>query len=237
VSRNEATGVIFDLDGTLYSVPRLFRLRVALRCGRDMGLLRHLGAVQRTLAGRLFESEAALWSEHHRLWAERSGVSLERAQRFHDERFMPAFVGVLRRVQPRPGLAELVQTLAGRGVVCCVLSDYGWVAQRLDALGLGSGLFRAHASSAQSGALKPSPRAFLQMAERFGISPSRWRVVGDRADTDGAGASAAGMRFLGVSERRVSAAGFHPWPTVLARLSDPSLGADEAPGRTGLAPG
>jgi FMN phosphatase YigB (HAD superfamily) len=100
-----------------------------------------------------------------------------------------------------------------------VLSDYGQVEERLEVLGLGSGLFRACASSAASGALKPAPRSFLAMAERCGIPPTGWLVVGNRADTDAAGAVAAGMAFLGVRDRQVQSAGFEPWPRVLERLS------------------
>ncbi|MBI5546514.1 MAG: HAD family hydrolase, partial [Deltaproteobacteria bacterium] len=204
----QVAGVLFDLDGTLYAPPRLFKLRVALACGGDLGMLRHLSSVRHELAGRSFASEAALWDEHHALLARRCGATVERARRFYDQGFMPAFVEVLRRhARPRPGLVELVRELAARGVVCCVLSDHGRVEQRLQALGLDAGLFHGCASSAASGALKPAARPFLQMAQRFQVPPARWLVVGDRADTDGAGAAAAGMAFVGLGEPRAGRTG------------------------------
>ncbi len=214
-------GVLFDLDGTLYAHSRRLKLRIVLACLRDLAPLRRLPSVRRELAGRLFESEAALLEEHHRLLAARSGVSPERARRFYEERFMPAFVEVLRRhARPRPGLVEQLRELAARGVACCVLSDHGQVEQRLEALGIDARLFRACASSASSGAFKPAPASFLQMAERCGIPPSRWLVVGDRPDTDAAGAAAAGMAFLGVCDRPIVVPDFQPWPRVLERLSE-----------------
>jgi len=213
-------GLIFDLDGTLYAPPRLLKLRVTLACRGEVSLLRALSPVRRALAGRSFESEAAFWDEHHALLARRAGGTVERARRFYEERFLPALVEVLRRhARPRPGVAALLEELGARGVCCCVLSDHGAVEPRLQALGLGPELFRGCASSAQSGALKPAPRPFLELARRFEVPPSRWLVVGDRADTDGAGAAAAGMGFLGVCDRRAVPEGFERWPRVIERLA------------------
>lgn len=221
MSLSAIEGVLFDLDGTLYSRSWSFKVRLSLACIGDLGLLRRLPSVRRELAERAFETEAALLDAHHRLLAARCGVSPERARRFYEERLMPAFIGVLRRhVRPRPGLVEQVRELAARGVACCVLSDHGQVEQRLEALGIDAGLFRACASSASSGAFKPAPVSFLQMAERCDIPPSRWLVVGDRADADAAGATAAGMAFLGVCDAPVAAPDFLPWPRVLERLSE-----------------
>ena len=152
---SEVAGVLFDLDSTLYARPRLLGLRIALACGSDLGMFRHLSAVRRELAGRSFGSEQALWEEHHTLLARRRGVTVERVRRFYEGRFMPAFVEVLRRhARPRPGLPEQLRELAARGVVCCVLSDYGWVEQRLEALGLGRGLFHGCACSAASAPIR-----------------------------------------------------------------------------------
>ncbi|MGI5861885.1 MAG: HAD family hydrolase [Myxococcales bacterium] len=213
-------GVLFDLDGTLYAHSRRLKLFMALACARDLGLLRRLSSVRRELAGRAFATEAAFFEAHHRLLAERCGVSPGRARRFYDERFLPALVELLRRhARARPGLVERFRELGARGVACCVLSDHGRIEERLEALGIAPRLFAACASSTESGALKPAPAPFLRMAERLGIPPPRWLVVGDRADTDAAGAAAAGMAFLGIGDR-AAAAGFEPWPRVLERLAE-----------------
>jgi len=74
-----------------------------------------------------------------------------------------------------------------------VLSDYPAEA-KLRALGL-DGRFSAVVCSTdpEIGVLKPHPRGFLTVCDRWQIDPSEVLVVGDRVEVDAAGATAAGM--------------------------------------------
>ncbi|MBW2264536.1 MAG: HAD family hydrolase, partial [Deltaproteobacteria bacterium] len=83
-----------------------------------------------------------------------------------------------------------------RGLKTAVLSDYGRVAERVEALRLPVTLFDDLASAEDAGALKPSPLPFLMSARNLGLEPDQVLVVGDRDDMDGQGAMAAGMAFL-----------------------------------------
>ena len=71
--------------------------------------------------------------------------------------------------------------------------------EKLYALGLSPDLFDAGVYSASDlGGLKPCPVPFLKIAHAMGIDPSLITVVGDREDTDGDGAAAAGMNFRSI---------------------------------------
>jgi HAD superfamily hydrolase (TIGR01509 family) len=43
--------------------------------------------------------------------------------------------------------------------------------------------------------LKPAPGGYLKAAHKLGVRPEACLVIGDRPDTDGVAAAAAGMRF------------------------------------------
>ncbi|AEF83819.1 hydrolase [Treponema primitia ZAS-2] len=97
---------------------------------------------------------------------------------------------------PRPGLSELFEKLTRKSRKFAVYSDYPLVAERLRALGLNTEDCGLLYGPENFGAQKPAARPFLSIAEAMGISPGEILVVGDREDTDGAGAAAAGMGFI-----------------------------------------
>ena len=186
--------VTFDLDGTLYdaaaarwpilwaSFPRWRTLRV----GR---------AVREALRGRVFESGAALRDEEARMVGERLDVDRARARSRLDAAFDADVVRALARVGPRPSAREALSLLAGRGLLLAVVSDRR-IADKLAALGLHDLPWRAKVSADDVGALKPAPVLFLAACAAIGVAPDEAAHVGDRADTDDAGARAAGMRSL-----------------------------------------
>jgi putative hydrolase of the HAD superfamily len=97
-----------------------------------------------------------------------------------------------RRWRPRPGAAEVLQTLRARGYAVAILSN--WDA-RLHAVVRELGwtpLLQAVLVSAELGVEKPDPRAFAIAAERLGASATAALHVGDSAALDAAGALAAG---------------------------------------------
>ena len=192
--------VSWDLDGTLYALPRLKRalaklalrrlVRAPLTTWRE---LRFLGRHHRWMAGvRAAGGEQGLpppWD---------SGVW----QPISDRWYPP----LLAELGPHPAARQLVETLAGRGLRQVVVSDY--VAEpKLAALGL-EAHFEAVFSGERLGVLKPSPRLFTEVCSRLQIRPDELLHIGDRHDTDGLAASDAGCRVRVVQPRDL--ASMHP---------------------------
>jgi FMN phosphatase YigB (HAD superfamily) len=72
-------------------------------------------------------------------------------------------------------------------------------AERFKALGLEPGPLGRLYGPEDFGAQKPSAAPFLRIARDLGYSPQSILVAGDRDDTDGAGAAAAGMSYFKIN--------------------------------------
>ena len=101
-------------------------------------------------------------------------------------------IPVIRRLGPRPGVTELLDRLRPRTLVA--VSDFDPEA-KLDALGL-RGCFERVYAAERYGALKPSPGVFHVALADLGIPASALLHIGNRAETDGSAARAAGCRAL-----------------------------------------
>ena len=205
--------ILFDLDGTLYTM-RALKLRLTAGLPGDLRILGQLGPSRRQLRGQTFTDgemyHQALFSE----LARRSGRSQEEAARWYRDRFIPCFIHQLsRHAAPRPGLTGLLQRLRSRGTGLAVFSDYGWVAERLRALGIAPDCFDFLWSTEELGALKPSPAAIQLVRQRWGLARESVLVVGDRKDRDGESARAAGVEYLQVRS------GLTTWPRRLSQKS------------------
>jgi HAD superfamily hydrolase (TIGR01549 family) len=189
--------VVFDLDGTLYDSHRL-PMHLILGDLRHALTLRAERRARHELAGRDFESPEALIETLFRdIAAQRKKLHPKQVERWYLERYMPLMVRVLRRhYQARPQVRELVTALRDRGVQVAVFSDYGTVADKLRAIRLEPELFDQVFDALALGGLKPSARTFRRVAEALQVAPSEILMVGDRLDTDGAGAQATGMQFV-----------------------------------------
>jgi FMN phosphatase YigB (HAD superfamily) len=112
-----------------------------------------------------------------------------------DEWIMRRPLRHLARVR-RPGLPELLQLLVSRGLRVGALSDYPTDA-KLRALGVAEyfslGLCTTHPAI---NAFKPHPKGFRVACAHWALSPQEVLYVGDRPETDGAGAAAAGLRCV-----------------------------------------
>ena len=83
-----------------------------------------------------------------------------------------------------------------------IYSDYPFLKERLEALGLFPGSAVLLYGPESFGAQKPAPRPFLRIAGDLGAAPEEILVIGDREDTDGLGAFKAGMRFFCITSRK-----------------------------------
>ena len=185
--------VSWDLDGTLYDLDALrdeVRRRIARsvrpgtwRRARAAGqaLRRHRRHEQRVRgAGGTVDSEAAaFWAGE--LW-----------HSFGTQFLLPA----LRALGPYPGAVSGLARAREAGMRCVVVSDHA-VEAKLEALGLVS-QFDAVFSGTGIGALKPNPAVFVHVNAALGPDAVWVAHVGDRADTDGAAAALAGIRFCHV---------------------------------------
>jgi HAD superfamily hydrolase (TIGR01549 family) len=116
-------------------------------------------------------------------------------------------------------LEGLLAFLRDREVRLGVLSDYP-AAEKLRALGVADYFSLVLcATDPEVLAFKPRPNGFLEAARRWGLPPSEVLMIGDRADSDGAGARAADMPCVIVGEDHSESASFFS-VSSLERLRD-----------------
>ncbi len=101
-------------------------------------------------------------------------------------------IPVIRRSGPMPGIVELLDRLRPRTLIA--VSDFDAEA-KLEALGLRHHFDHTYAAE-RYGALKPDPSVFRAALADLGIAPSTLLHIGNRPDTDGLAARAAGCRAL-----------------------------------------
>ena len=183
--------VSWDVDGTLYSVGRL-KWRLA-------GMLLREAARGRVLAAR--GELAALLSYRAKVEAARSaggflGEDLRDGVRREALTDLEArwYGRAIKETGARAGVRELLSFFAARGIPQVALSDYP-AAYKLDSLGLRD-RFAAIYVGESLGHVKPSPKAFERIAADFRVPAASLLHIGDREDTDGAAARAAGCRCL-----------------------------------------
>ncbi|MCP4197006.1 MAG: HAD family hydrolase [Proteobacteria bacterium] len=216
-------GVVFDLDGTLYALrARQLRITVALWRWSDLRVLRHLLGTRSWMRSQTFADREAFFGAFCAELGRRAGISPLAAGEWYENRFLGSFVKMLaKRARIRPGLLGLLARLRQNGVKLAVVSDYGYVRERLAALSIPLDAFDELCSSEDYGALKPSPRPLIALAEDWGLDPKHVVMIGDREDLDQASALAAGMDFLGISDRSgPEKDGFTRWSKAVKFLED-----------------
>ncbi len=180
--------VSWDVDGTLYSTRRLtarFCLAVlsaslggnanaALRAAAAMRRFRRRMEKVRARGGRLETDDASI---EERVALERAWLSPE-----------------IAALGTRPGVSSALRAFRARFESQVVLSDFE-PTHKLASLGL-LDCFDAIYSGERLGHLKPSPEPFRRILRDLDLRPESLLHIGDRPETDGAGAAAAGCRVL-----------------------------------------
>jgi len=119
------------------------------------------------------------------------------AARWYEHVYMPTMVKLIRQYHsPRPEVLALLIEAKAHHLQLAIYSDYGYVEQKMEALGLDSSPFDLLISAPQLGALKPSEPCARRVLEMLGASPETTLFVGDRTDKDGESAKAVGAKFL-----------------------------------------
>jgi HAD superfamily hydrolase (TIGR01549 family) len=198
--------VLFDVDGTLYAQTPLRLLMAAelaldgIRSGslqRTRRVARVIGTFRWTREELRSVSDASLLLEELQFerTSARVGIAIHEVRAVVDEWIMERPLKHLSRVRRR-GLTALLETLAERGIQIGALSDYPTDA-KLRALGVAKYFSLGLCTTDRAvNAFKPHPKGFRQACEAWGVAPQEVLYVGDRPETDGAGAAAAGMRCV-----------------------------------------
>ena len=196
--------VFFDLDGTLYDKKGLARRLIfeALRRGRleaggpwrpfkCLRLLALERKVRRSLAGKSADYETLYGGI-----SSRAGLSVARVRAWYNEWYMPAMVGQLEKhYSARREVVAMAESYRAKGVKIAVLSDYGFVREKLEALRIHPEMFDALLDAPSLGGFKPSPSVFRGACKCADADPTQCVMVGDRPDTDG-GCTSVGMEYI-----------------------------------------
>lgn len=198
----EYTAAIFDLDGTLYKKKGL-KLRMALKDPFHLNYMLAERKARKKLAGIYMPWESFTDAYPPALITLLEEIShsvhrpMEQVKDWYFNHYLRNMVEIIgRKYKLDETAAQMLLKLRSEGTKIALMSDYGAVAEKLEALGLDPILFNLITDAATEGGFKPCRESFLSVAQRLGTSPEEILVIGDREDTDGAGARAAGMSFL-----------------------------------------
>lgn len=201
--------VILDFDGTLYDYKNI-AYRIISANPLDIYLVWSERRTRKVFAGKDFGTPENYYREYFIHLGKLCHKSAETMRNWYNKRYLPRMTRVLgKHFELRPGTAELFDSLAKalstensdlRGAA--VYSDYPCLKERMAIMGLESEESIPLFGPESFGAQKPSPGPFKGIARKLGVPPEEILVIGDREDTDGRGALAAGMYFFRLIDGR-----------------------------------
>lgn len=119
-----------------------------------------------------------------------------------------------------PEVFEVLATLAARGVVVAVCSNWDWDLDRaLEQAGL-AGQVDVAVTSARAGARKPHPRIFATTLETVGVAAADALFAGDNWHPDVEGPRTAGMDAVHVVREDAPPTEVPPLPDGVRRMAD-----------------
>jgi HAD superfamily hydrolase (TIGR01509 family) len=213
VSRAPVRAVAFDLDGLMLNTEDLYEIsgnELLRRRGRSMTDELRRGMMGRRpleAIGHLIEREG-LAETPEALLAESRAI------------FRGLFDG---RLQPMPGLLELLDRLEGLGLPKGVAtsSPRSLLEELLGRFGLTS-RFRVTLTAEDVARGKPEPDVYLLAAERLGVEPAELLVFED-SEAGTRAAAAAGTTVVAVPHRHTASHDFSRASHVASSLADPLI--------------
>lgn len=188
--------VIFDLDGTLYDNTRLAR-HIVLHSIFHFRLLFAERVCRHRMSGRYYGTKGSTYKELFRRMALTAGKTEDQASAWYWSRYMPLQVKMLQRhFHKKPWVDDTLKSLREAGVKLVCFSEYSFIREKLKAVDISPDSFDLIIDAPSAGGCKPCRKAFLNIAGKLGLDPEEILVVGDREDTDGAGAESANMGFI-----------------------------------------
>ena len=189
-------GIIFDFDGTLFDNSRLAFYLIAAYPPDFLRIFRER-LVRKSFAGRDYSTT----EDYYRIFFTAMGKICSRPpgriRTWYFNRYMPRMITVLaKHYRLRPGVQDMFRRFETDSLRVAVYSDYPLVRERMEALGLYTGLRIPLYGPESFGAQKPAVRPFLRIAGALGVTPEEILVIGDCEETDGLGAAGTGMRFF-----------------------------------------
>ena len=213
-------GILFDYGGTLVEEVEFntragleFLLSRATRKPDEAQLARilsHADRVTQEVADRRDEFQIETpWMSLTRLIHHACGIRFSESVADLELQFWNASV----RTRPMPGVREALQEFHDARIRMGVLSNTSFrsatIRHELSKHGLAD-LLPVHVASAEYAVRKPNPLIFEAAAGLLGLPCQEIWFIGDRLDTDIAGASAAGMNPIWFSPQNDSGlAGMH----------------------------
>ena len=192
---------VFDLDGTLYDT-RGLPLRLIMGDLRHCLLLKAERTVRRQFKGMPFEGADDYYDALFDGISQARKVPVAQVRKWYYEGYMPQTVSILRaHYKARPEVPALFERIRARGGKIAVISDYGFVREKLDAIGISEGMADYEFEAPALGGLKPCKRTYQRMLDILGLPPEEILMVGDRLDTDGRGALDAGLAFFHIDKK------------------------------------
>ena len=193
---NGVQSVVLDLDGTLYDKTGLAR-RMVRRLWWCLPLLAAERLARRNAHYVQFASEEEFFDFFFTSMARGHWWTAGMAATWYHQVYMPAMLRLIKRhCRPRQEVMELIREAKEKGLRLAVYSDYGCVAEKLEALGIAPDMFDLLVAAPELGALKPSEPCARRVLEMLGAQPESTLFVGDRDDKDGASARAVGAKWV-----------------------------------------
>lgn len=188
--------VIFDLDGTLYDNTSLAR-HIVLRSIFHLRLLYAERVCRHRMSGRYFGGKGETYRTFFKRMSLMSGKSEAKVAAWYWDVYLPLQISILRKyLHKKSWVDSTLDDLRSRGIKVACFSEYSCVREKLLAIGVDPGKFDYIVDAPTAGGCKPCRKAFLYVAKKLDCYPADILMVGDREDTDGAGAESANMQFL-----------------------------------------
>jgi HAD superfamily hydrolase (TIGR01549 family) len=186
IDSSEYDVIVFDLDGTIYPLGNLNKTIFFLMNISNFSLFNAHRKVISELRGKDFGSSESFYNRLFSSISNRTGKNKETVSSWYFNIFYRNFEIFLKKhCHVRKNFSEVVNFLRSSGVKTAILSDYGKISERLEALGIDNKLFDVIFSAEKYGVLKPEPRTLSLIIDFFGADPDRVLMVGDKKETDG----------------------------------------------------
>ena len=193
---NGVQNVVLDLDGTLYDKTGLAR-RMVRRLWWCLPLLAAERLARKNMHYIQYASEEEFFGAFFRYMSRGHLWGVGVAATWYHTVYMPTMIRLIRRYHhPRPEVMALIEEAKAKGLTLAIYSDYGCVAEKLEALGIDPSQFELMISAPELGTLKPSEPCARHVLELLQAKPETTLFVGDRDDKDGASARSVGAKFL-----------------------------------------
>lgn len=187
--------VIFDLDGTLYDNTML-PFYVILRNLCHLRLLYAERTCRHSMSGCFFGTKGATYDELFSRISRKTGKSVEKVTRWYWDKYMPSQVkSIKRHMHAKPWVIPTLTDLKAKGIKIACLSEYSFMREKLAALNIDEAYFDVIIDAPTAGGCKPCRKAFMYVAAKLDVHPADILMVGDREDTDEAGAQSCNMQF------------------------------------------